>query len=41
MAPGGVRIDGEIAIAVKQGNLAGGNGLYGSGNVCLFSGLAM
>lgn len=25
-------------IAVKNGNLAGGNGIYGSGNICLFGG---
>lgn len=26
----------ETTIGVKQGNLAGGNGVYGSGDVCLF-----
>lgn len=37
-APAGVAIHGSAEVAVKSGNLAGGNGVYGDGNVCLFSG---
>ncbi len=37
-AADGTSLIGETAIAVKNGNLAGGNGPYGSGNVCLFQG---
>lgn len=36
-APGG-SIQGSVNVGVKQGSLAGGNGVFGSGNVCLFSG---
>ncbi|HEY8002299.1 MAG TPA: hypothetical protein VID76_10190, partial [Solirubrobacterales bacterium] len=35
MAPDGTGIGGTAAIALKNGDLAGGNGLYGTGNVCL------
>ena len=38
MAPGGTVIRGELQIGVKNGNLPGGNGIYGDGNVCLFAG---
>jgi hypothetical protein len=37
MSPDGTRIVGQVGIAAKNGTLAGGNGLYGAGNVCLFS----
>lgn len=37
-APAGVAIHGTAEVAVKSGDLAGGNGVYGDGNVCLFSG---
>jgi hypothetical protein len=37
MAPGGTVIRGDAQIAVKNGNLPGGNGIYGNGNVCLFA----
>ena len=35
-AADGTSLIGLPAIAVKTGNLPGGNGPYGSGNVCLF-----
>lgn len=38
MAPGGTAIRGDVQIAVKNGTLAGGNGIYGDGDVCLFAG---
>jgi hypothetical protein len=38
MAPGGTALEARIPIAVKRGNLPGGNGIYGNGHVCLFSG---
>lgn len=38
MAPGGTVVRGDVQIAVKNGNLAGGNGIFGAGNVCLFAG---
>lgn len=31
------RIQGDNGIAVKQGTLAAGDGLYGAGNVCIFT----
>ena len=34
----GTGLTGTFAVAVKNGNLAGGNGVYGEGNVCLFGG---
>ena len=37
-AADGTSLIGQTAIAVKNGSLAGGNGPYGSGNVCLFQG---
>ncbi|HTU13717.1 MAG TPA: hypothetical protein VMF31_00845 [Solirubrobacterales bacterium] len=37
-APDGTSIEVRIPIAVKQGDLPGGNGIYGDGDVCLFSG---
>ncbi len=37
-AADGTSLIGELAIAVKNGTLAGGNGPYGAGNVCLFQG---
>ncbi len=36
--PGGLSFEMEPALAVKNGTLAGGNGLYGEGNACIFSG---
>jgi hypothetical protein len=36
MAPDGTKIVGQLGSAVKNGDLAGGNGIYGAGNVCLF-----
>ena len=39
-SPDGTAISGIGFAAVKEGNLAGGNGIYGAGNVCLFSGFA-
>jgi hypothetical protein len=39
-APGGTGINGEVALAVKRGTPAAGNGIYGPGNVCIFSGFA-
>jgi hypothetical protein len=38
MAPDGTGIGGSTAIALKNGTLPGGNGLYGDANVCLFGG---
>lgn len=38
IAPSGVTVRGDFQIAVKGGNLPGGNGLYGPGDVCLFAG---
>lgn len=38
-APGGSWMRGWSAGFVKRGNLTSGNGVYGSGNVCLFSGV--
>ncbi len=37
-SPDGTSLDGRGYVAAKQGELGGGNGLYGSGNVCLFGG---
>ena len=36
--PSGASIQGVVSTYAKNGNLAGGNGIYGDGNVCLFSG---
>lgn len=41
MAPDGTGVGGAAIVAVKQGSLAGGNGVYGDGNVCLFGGDAI
>ncbi len=38
MALDGTTIRGNAQIAVKNGSLAGGDGIYGEGNVCLFAG---
>lgn len=38
MAPDGTVVKGDVQVAVKNGTLAGGNGIYGGGNVCLFAG---
>jgi len=38
IAPSGVTVRGDFQIGVKKGNLPGGNGLYGPGDVCLFAG---
>lgn len=35
-AADGYSLTGDYQIAVKSGTLAGGNGLYGAGNVCIF-----
>lgn len=37
MAPGGTTVQGYVQVGVKRGTLPGGDGIYGSGNVCLFS----
>ena len=37
-APDGTALNGQVTAASKNGALAGGNGVYGDGNVCLFSG---
>ena len=36
--PDGTALTGQLGLAAKNGALAGGNGLYGDGNVCLFQG---
>jgi hypothetical protein len=36
--PDGTGLTGQDVVGAKNGNLAGGNGLYGEGNVCLFQG---
>jgi hypothetical protein len=38
MAPDGTSVKGDGLIAVKNGSPTGGDGVYGAGNVCLFSG---
>jgi hypothetical protein len=38
ISAGGVAIEAHTSIAVKRGNLTDGNGLYGPGNVCIFTG---
>jgi hypothetical protein len=38
VGPDGTHLVGQLTIAAKNGNLAGGNGVYGDGNVCLFGG---
>jgi hypothetical protein len=37
-SPDGTGLIGQTALGVKGGNLAGGNGIYGDGNVCLIQG---
>jgi hypothetical protein len=37
-APDGTSVRGDGLVAVKNGTPAGGDGIYGAGNVCLFSG---
>jgi hypothetical protein len=41
MSPDGTGLAGHLSLALKNGNLAGGNGVYGDGNVCLFGGDAI
>jgi hypothetical protein len=36
--PDGTALQGHVMLAAKNGALAGGNGLYGDGNVCIFWG---
>lgn len=38
MLPGGRSFEARHSLAVKNGTLPGGNGIYGDGNVCLFAG---
>ena len=38
-APDGTTLRGWTGAAVKNGTLAAGNGVYGEGNVCLFTGV--
>ena len=38
MAPGGSAVMGSAGTGVKKGDLPGGNGVYGAGDACLFSG---
>jgi hypothetical protein len=38
VGPDGTHLVGQTTVASKNGNLAGGNGVYGDGNVCLFGG---
>lgn len=40
MSPSGTALRGDVHFALKNGDLEGGNGIYGPGNVCLFSGEA-
>jgi hypothetical protein len=37
-SPDGTGLHGQLALGVKNGSLAGGNGIYGEGNVCLIQG---
>ena len=37
-SPDGTGLNGQLALGVKNGNLAAGNGIYGDGNVCLIQG---
>lgn len=37
-SPDGTGLHGQLALGVKNGNLGGGNGIYGDGNVCLIQG---
>ncbi len=38
LAPDGTSLIGQTTVGVKSGTLAGGNGVYGEGNVCIFGG---
>ncbi len=38
MAPDGTTVRGELQLALKNGNLPEGNGIYGAGDACLFAG---
>lgn len=38
IGPDGTHLLGQTTTAAKNGELAGGNGVYGAGNVCLFGG---
>lgn len=40
-APGGTTMRGWTGAAVKNGTLAGGNGVFGAGDVCLFTGTVL
>lgn len=37
-APDGMTLRGQVAAYAKNGDLAGGNGVYGAGDACLFTG---
>jgi len=37
-APGGTSVSGQANVAAKQGDVTGGNGIYGDGNSCVFWG---
>lgn len=39
-APGGASLAGEVALYAKNGALTEGQGAYGAGDACLFSGFA-
>lgn len=39
-SPSGHAVRGDVSVAAKQGTLPGGNGIYGDGNVCLFTATA-
>jgi hypothetical protein len=38
LAPDGTSLIGQTSVGAKNGTLAGGNGVYGEGNVCVFGG---
>lgn len=38
LAPDGTSLIGQTTVGAKQGALAGGDGVYGEGNVCIFGG---
>lgn len=38
VGPDGTHLIGQLTVAAKNGALAGGDGVYGEGNVCLFGG---
>ena len=40
-SPDGTALNGQLGLGVKNGNLAGGNGVYGDGNVCLIQGTVL